>query len=106
MIRKCNDDYIRMLKVLNDMHDGVVVYGAEKHGQGTWLDPDNKSMSTDANLKSILGHVSRGLLLKSVDSESGQDELLHAICRLSYEYYRRHYAEHEDTLVLSSKSVQ
>ena len=73
---------------LKDM-EKVVDFGGQKHGYGSWKDPDNPSLQRKANFASINRHISQGFCCDSRDLDTGVHHYLHAACRLLMEYERK-----------------
>lgn len=75
-------------EVLVDLQ-AVLDFGGQKHGYGSWKNPDNPSLQHKANYVSIYRHLAKAMVNKgSVDPDTGVDHRLHAISRLCMSYIR------------------
>lgn len=66
----------------------VLADGAQKHGEGTWLDPTNPSLQHKANHASMSRHLAEAYCGITEDRDSGLHPLLHLACRALMEYTR------------------
>ena len=66
----------------------VMRQGANKHGIGSWLDPNNPSLQHKANHASLFRHLSESYCGKKEDDDSGVDPKVHIAIRCLMAYYR------------------
>lgn len=68
----------------------IVANGAKKYSMNNWLRIDGKSTSETAMHDHIFHHIARSFAARhTLDNESGEDHLLHAMCREGMLYTRR-----------------
>lgn len=70
-----------------DFHQ-VLDYGAKKHGDVNWLEPNGNTVDHKTNYNSMFHHLAEGFSGKTVDPESGLHPLLHLITRAQIAYVR------------------
>ena len=63
--------------------------GAQKHGRGTWLNPDNTSLQPLANLSSLSRHNCQAHFCDPIDPESGQLHAWHGCMRFAMKAIRQ-----------------
>ena len=66
----------------------VMVSGAAKHGENSWLEPDNKSLEPKANHASMSRHLAEVYSGVTKDKESGLHPALHLATRALMMYTR------------------
>ena len=66
----------------------VIAAGADKHGEDTWLLPENVSLQHQNNHASMSRHLAEAYTGITKDSETGLHPLLHLACRALMEYTR------------------
>jgi len=82
----------------------VNMFGAKKHGNANWLQPNGTKSSHKDMYASIFRHVAEGYAGKTADDESGLHPALHAVSRLLMVYTRyKRGLVHDDDVNLHLK---
>lgn len=82
----------------------VNMFGAKKHGNANWLQPNGTKSSHRDMYASIFRHVAEGYAGKTADDESGLHPVLHAVSRLLMVYTRyKRGLVHDDDVNLHAK---
>jgi hypothetical protein len=81
------------MKYLND----VLLFGAVKHGDFNWQNPNGKKSSREDMHNSMFHHIAESYAGKTHDMETGHHPLAHAATRCLMQLYRiNHNLIHKD----------